>query len=175
MESAPSIRVVHNRRDFSAGKQALKVGGRGRYEVLILFENNGDTPLADVQLKDVIPPGYEMDGCDVRANKELLDNVEMTQETDATGTTVVWHLPSVGKSERIDVSYMIKGEGDIDTDLLNTFHGAVFGDEIEDDEAPAEALPRLRKPRTSARSRDEVPRRRPRPRHGRPRHRQRAP
>ena len=48
--------------------------------MLILFEN-GDTPLADVQLKDVIPPGYEMDGCDVRANKELLDNVEMTQET----------------------------------------------------------------------------------------------
>ncbi len=139
VESAPSIRVVHNRRDFSAGKQALKVGGRGRYEVLILFENNGDTPLADVQLKDVIPPGYDMDGCDVRANKELLDNVEMTQESDATGTTVVWHLPSVGKSERIDVSYMIKGEGDIDTDLLNTFHGAVFGDEIEDDEAPAEA------------------------------------
>ncbi|MBV18962.1 MAG: hypothetical protein CMA56_03755 [Euryarchaeota archaeon] len=139
VEHAPSIRVVHNRRDFSAGKQALKVGGRGRYEVLILFENNGDTPLADVQLKDVIPPGYEMDGCDVRANKELLDDVEMTQESDATGTTVVWHLASVGKSERIDVSYMIKGEGEIDTDLLNTFHGAVFGDEIEDDDAPVEA------------------------------------
>ena len=139
VESAPSVRVVHNRRDFSAGKQALKVGGRGRYEVLILFENNGDTPLADVQLKDVIPPGYEMDGCDVRANKELLENVEMTQESDASGTTVVWHLPSVGKSERIDVSYMIKGEGEIDTDLLNTFHGAVFGDEIEDDDAEVEA------------------------------------
>jgi len=136
--SAPSIRVVHNRRDFSAGKQALKVGGRGRYEVLILFENNGDTPLADVQLKDVIPPGYEMDGCDVRANNEVLEGVETTQETDATGTTVTWHLPSVGKSERIDVAYLIKGEGDIDTDLLNTFHGAVFGDEIEDDDAPAE-------------------------------------
>ena len=143
VESAPSVRVVHNRRDFSAGKQALKVGGRGRYEVLILFENNGDTPLADVQLKDVIPPGYEMTDCEVRANNSALENVETTQETDATGTTVIWHLPSVGKAERIDVAYMIKGEGDIDTDLLNTFHGAVFGDEIEDDdaepEAPAEA------------------------------------
>ena len=139
VESAPSVRVVHHRRDFSAGKQALKAGGRGRYEILILFENNGDTPLADVQLKDVIPPGYEMDGCEVRANKEPLSDVEHTQETDASGTTVVWHLPSVGKSERIDVSYMIKGEGEIDTDLLNTFHGAVFGEEIEVDDAEPEA------------------------------------
>ncbi|MDP6234049.1 MAG: hypothetical protein QF839_07735, partial [Candidatus Poseidoniaceae archaeon] len=138
VESAPSVRVVHHRRDFSAGKQALKAGGRGRYEILILFENNGDTPLADVQLKDVIPPGYEMDGCEVRANKEPLEDVEYTQESDASGTTVVWHVPSVGKSERIDVSYMIKGEGEIDTDLLNTFHGAVFGDEIEVDDAVAE-------------------------------------
>ena len=138
VESAPSVRVVHHRRDFSAGKQALKAGGRGRYEILILFENNGDTPLADVQLKDVIPPGYEMDGCEVRANKEPVEDVEQTQETDASGTTVVWHLPSVGKAERIDVSYMIKGEGEIDTDLLNTFHGAVFGDEIEVDDAAAE-------------------------------------
>ena len=138
VESAPSVRVVHHRRDFSAGKQALKAGGRGRYEILILFENNGDTPLADVQLKDVIPPGYEMDGCEVRANKAPLSDVEHTQETDASGTTVVWHLPSVGKAERIDVSYMIKGEGEIDTDLLNTFHGAVFGEEIEVDDAEPE-------------------------------------
>ena len=40
---APSIKVIHNRRDFSAGKQAIPLGGKGRYEVLILFENNGDT------------------------------------------------------------------------------------------------------------------------------------
>ncbi len=39
----PSIKVVHNRRNFSAGKQAIPLGGKGRYEVLILFENNGDT------------------------------------------------------------------------------------------------------------------------------------
>ncbi|DAC36084.1 MAG TPA: hypothetical protein D7H96_04335, partial [Candidatus Poseidoniales archaeon] len=139
VESAPSLRVVHHRRDFSAGKQALKVGGRGRYEVLILFENNGDTPLADVQLKDVIPPGYEMTECEVRANNSALEDVETTQETDATGTTVIWHLPSVGKAERIDVAYMIKGDGEIDTDLLNTFHGAVFGEEIEDDDVEPEA------------------------------------
>ena len=41
----PLVKVVHNRRNFSAGKQAIPLGGKGRYEVLILFENNGDTAL----------------------------------------------------------------------------------------------------------------------------------
>jgi uncharacterized repeat protein (TIGR01451 family) len=155
VESAPSVRVVHHRRDFSAGKQALKAGGRGRYEILILFENNGDTPLADVQLKDVIPPGYEMDGCEVRANREPVEDVEYTQESDASGTTVVWHLASVGKAERIDVSYMIKGEGEIDTDLLNTFHGAVFGEEIEVDDAAPEAAEEPEEPEAAEAAEDE--------------------
>ncbi len=53
------------------------------------------------------------------------------------GTTVVWHLPQVGRNERVDLQYQISGEGEIDTDLLNTFHGAVFGDEIEDASEPA--------------------------------------
>ena len=30
---APSIRVSHLRRNFSAGKQAIPMGGKGRYEV----------------------------------------------------------------------------------------------------------------------------------------------
>jgi len=37
----------------------------------------------------------------------------------------------------VDLQYQISGEGEIDTDLLNTFHGAVFGDEIEDASEPA--------------------------------------
>ena len=34
----PTIKVIHNRRNFSAGKQAIPLGGKGRYEVLILFQ-----------------------------------------------------------------------------------------------------------------------------------------
>ena len=57
---APSIRVSHLRRNFSAGKQAIPMGGKGRYEVLILFENNGDTALQDVFIRDVIPSNFEI-------------------------------------------------------------------------------------------------------------------
>ena len=55
----PSIKVVHNRRNFSAGKQAIPLGGKGRYEVLILFENNGDTALSDLYINDVLPPSLK--------------------------------------------------------------------------------------------------------------------
>jgi uncharacterized repeat protein (TIGR01451 family) len=135
--SAPSVHVVHNRRNFSAGKQVLKVGGRGRYEVLLLFANDGDTPLADVQITDIVPAGYAMKDVVITVSGTPAEGVEATTEDGELGTTVVWHLPQVGRNERVDLQYQISGEGEIDTDLLNTFHGAVFGDEIEDASEPA--------------------------------------
>jgi uncharacterized repeat protein (TIGR01451 family) len=135
--SAPSVHVVHNRRNFSAGKQVLKVGGRGRYEVLLLFANDGDTPLADVQITDIVPAGYAMKDVVITISGTPAEGVETTTEDGELGTTVVWHLPQVGRNERVDLQYQISGEGEIDTDLLNTFHGAVFGDEIEDASEPA--------------------------------------
>jgi uncharacterized repeat protein (TIGR01451 family) len=130
--SAPSVHVVHNRRNFSAGKQVLKVGGRGRYEVLLLFANDGDTPLADVKITDIVPAGYTMKDVHITVSGAPAEGVETTMEEGNLGTTVVWHLQQVGRNERVDLQYQIAGEGEIDTDLLNTFHGAVFGDEIED-------------------------------------------
>ena len=41
VEEIPIIRVRHHRRNFSAGKSVMPMGGKGRYEGLILFENNG--------------------------------------------------------------------------------------------------------------------------------------
>ena len=51
----PSVKVSHRRRNFSAGKSVMPMGGKGRYEVLILFENNGDNALQDVQINDLLP------------------------------------------------------------------------------------------------------------------------
>ena len=45
------------------------------------------------------------------------------------------------KGERLDVSFEIKGEGEIDAEALNRFHGAHFGDELEtEDEEVAEEV-----------------------------------
>ncbi|MGB2038081.1 MAG: hypothetical protein ACPHX8_06395, partial [Candidatus Poseidoniaceae archaeon] len=131
----PSIRVSHLRRNFSAGKQAIPMGGKGRYEVLILFENNGDTALQDVFIKDVIPSNFEIKDWHVRgAGGEKRTDVEMSTNETEDGIEITWKLPVVGKGERLDVSFEIKGEGEIDAEALNRFHGAHFGDELESDE-----------------------------------------
>jgi hypothetical protein len=138
---APTIRVSHLRRNFSAGKQAIPMGGKGRYEVLILFENNGDTALQDVFIRDVIPSNFAIKDWHIRgAGGEKRSDVEMsTNETDA-GIEITWNVPVVAKGERLDVSFEIKGEGEIDAEALNRFHGAHFGDELETEDDESEVV-----------------------------------
>ena len=128
----PSIKVIHHRRNFAAGKQAIPLGGNGRYEVLILFENNGDTALQDVYINDVLPSNFEVKDWHVRgAGGNKRDDVEMTTDSQDDGTHITWHIPIVEKGERLDVSFEILGTGEIDAEALNRFHGAHFGDEVE--------------------------------------------
>ena len=134
--SPPSIKVIHNRRDFSAGKQAIPLGGKGRYEVLILFENNGDTALQDIYINDVIPTNFEIKDWYIKGASGKRDDCEMTTEDIDLGVQASWMVPMVGKGERIEVCFEIKGSGEVDGDILNKFHGVHFGDEIESDELP---------------------------------------
>ena len=139
-EDAPSLKVVHNRRNFSAGKQAIPLGGKGRYEVLILFENNGDTALSDLYINDVLPTQFEIKEWTVKSGDGKRDDVKMTSEEGEGGLHLVWHVPQVAKGERLEVSFDIKGSGVVDAEALNRFHGVHFGDEIETDSA-AETVP----------------------------------
>jgi hypothetical protein len=132
----PTIRVIHNRRNFSAGKQAIPLGGKGRYEVLILFENNGDTALSDLYINDVLPAQFEIKDWSVKGADGKRDDVKMTSEEGEGGLHIVWHVPMVDKGERLEVSFDIKGTGEVDAEALNRFHGVHFGDEIETDELP---------------------------------------
>ena len=65
----------------------------------------------------------------------------MTTNETEEGVEITWKVPVVGK-ERLDVSFEIKGEGEIDAEALNRFHGAHFGDELEseDDQAAEETV-----------------------------------
>ncbi|MED6338665.1 MAG: hypothetical protein VYC12_06530, partial [Candidatus Thermoplasmatota archaeon] len=133
---SPSIKVIHNRRDFSAGKQAIPLGGKGRYEVLILFENNGDTALQDIYINDVIPTNFEIKDWYIKGANGKRDDCEITTEEIDSGTQASWMVPMVGKGERLEVCFEIKGNGEVDGDILNKFHGVHFGDEIESDDLP---------------------------------------
>ncbi|MGB1421670.1 MAG: hypothetical protein ACPG79_08000, partial [Poseidonia sp.] len=136
-ESTPTVKVIHNRRNFSAGKQAIPLGGKGRYEVLILFENNGDTALSDLYINDVLPAQFEIKEWTVKTGSSKRDDVKMTSEDGEGGLHIVWHVPKVEKGERLEVSFDIKGSGEVDAEALNRFHGVHFGDEIESDDLPA--------------------------------------
>ena len=134
---APSIKIIHNRRKFGAGKMTQKIGGKGRHEVLIMFNNEGDTGLKDVTLKDVIPENFEIKDWLIRGNGEKREDCQMTSEQGEDGTHLAWNIPLVGKDEEIMISFEITGPGAIDGELGNIFHGVHFGDEDESIDAPA--------------------------------------
>ena len=116
----------------------MPVGGKGRYEVLILFENNGDTALKDVYINDVMPANFEIKDWHIRGTGgDKRTDCEMKTEDGVGGTHISWMVPIVGKGERLDVFMEIKGTGEIDAEALNRFHGVHFGDEVESDDLPA--------------------------------------
>jgi len=134
VDEIPVVRVRHHRRNFSAGKSVMPMGGKGRYEVLIIFENNGDTALQDVCINDELPSNFELKDWTVRGEgrKERSD-VSMNSTDSENGSENVWSIPVVEKGERLEVSFEIKGDGEVDAEILNQFHGVTFGDEVEDD------------------------------------------
>jgi uncharacterized repeat protein (TIGR01451 family) len=141
LEETPVLKVRHHRRNFSAGKSVMPMGGKGRYEVLILFENNGDTALQDVGINDILPSNFEIKEWSVRGiGRAKRGDVTMETSDGVDGATnISWYVPAVEKDERLEVSFEIKGEGEVDAEVLNQFHGATFGDEVEDDD-PAPSM-----------------------------------
>ncbi|MAV03401.1 MAG: hypothetical protein CBE39_02270 [Euryarchaeota archaeon TMED279] len=137
VNEVPIIRVRHNRRNFSAGKSVMPMGGKGRYEVLILFENNGDTALQDVCINDILPSNFDLKDWSVRgAGGNKRDDVTIETTDSELGSTNVWSIPVVDKGERLEVSFEIKGDGEVDAEVLNQFHGVTFGDELDEDMPP---------------------------------------
>ena len=130
----PIIRVRHHRRNFSAGKSVMPMGGKGRYEVLIMFENDGDTALQDVCINDTLPSNFELKDWTVRgAGRSVREDVTLETSKSESGSSNVWSIPVVEKGERLEVSFEIKGEGEVDAEVLNQFHGVTFGDEVEEE------------------------------------------
>ena len=65
------------------------------------------------------------------------DNNGKDDEDGDDGAHVSWMIPIVGKNERLEVSFEIKGSGEVDAEALNRFHGVHFGDEVETEDVPS--------------------------------------
>ena len=136
VSKVPTVKVIHNRRNIGHGKQAQKIGGRGRYEIMIVVENSGDTAVQDANIRDIIPAGFDIERVTVRgANREERTDVSMEESTEDGNTLLIWNVPVIAKGERISISFDIKGEGEVDSDLINSFHGVYFGADVEEEES----------------------------------------
>ncbi|MEC8721985.1 MAG: hypothetical protein VXX50_06095, partial [Candidatus Thermoplasmatota archaeon] len=134
-EEVPTLRVSHKRRKFNTGKQVFPAGGAGRYEVLVMFHNQSDTALEDLIIHDIIPHGFELKSTRIDSSMGNNHDTANAEESHEQGTKVVWNIGVIGKGERIEIMYEIWGDKDAEYDVKSAqqFHGAVFGDEIDED------------------------------------------
>ncbi len=93
--------------------------------------------MQDVCINDILPSNFDLKDWTVRGEgRKERDDVSLETSDAENGSQNVWSIPVVEKGERLEVSFEIKGEGEVDAEVLNQFHGVTFGDEVEDD-APA--------------------------------------
>ena len=160
-EEVPTLRVSHKRRKFNTGKQVFPAGGAGRYEVLVMFHNQSDTALEDLIIHDIIPHGFELKSTRIDSSMGNNHDTSNAEESHEQGTKVVWNIGVIDKGERIEIMYEILGDSDAEYDVKSAqqFHGAVFGDEIDEDynnQSPALIVETSENESTNEESTDET-------------------
>ncbi len=132
---APLIRVVHRRRRFSTGKEVFPAAGPGRYEILLMFQNDSDSALEDLSLHDVVPGTFNIEKSTVRSNQSGERVVDYSKESAREGTHVSWPIGRIEKDERIEVVFEIQGDSESEYKVADAqdYHGATFGDEVDEE------------------------------------------
>ncbi len=135
VERPPQMRVVHRRRNVSTGKEVFPAGNAGRYEVLLMFENNSDSALDDLALHDVVPGTFSIEDSTVRSSIDGERDVRMKKESAPEGTHTEWKIGRIERGERIEVTYEIQGDPESEYKVSDAqdFHGATFGAEVDEE------------------------------------------
>jgi len=132
---APLIRVVHRRRRFSTGKEVFPAAGPGRYEILLMFQNDSDSALEDLSLHDVVPGTFNIEKSTVRSNQSGERVVDYSKESAREGTHVTWPIGRIEKDERMEVVFEIQGDSESEYKVADAqdYHGATFGEEVDEE------------------------------------------
>ena len=156
VERPPMIRVVHKRRNISTGKEVFPGGAPGQYEILLMFHNNSDSALDDLALHDIVPGTFTIEGSVIRSDKEGERESSLTKESARDGTQVTWAVGRIMQDERIEVLYTIQGDPEAEYKVTDAqdFHGATFGEEVDEEpnipewleRQETEILPQLSEP-----------------------------
>ena len=135
VKKPPQIKVVHRRRNISTGKEVFPGGGPGKYEILLMFDNNSDSALEDLALHDVVPGTFAIEEYSIRSSAHGEREGSTTKESAREGTHVTWAIGRIEKGERVEVVYVIQGDPESEYKVSDAqdFHGATFGDEVDED------------------------------------------
>ncbi|MDP7328506.1 MAG: hypothetical protein QF612_01520 [Candidatus Thalassarchaeaceae archaeon] len=138
----PAVRVTHRKVNYDSGKEVFPAGGAGRYEAMIMFNNRADSALEDVIIHDIIPGAFDLVEWKVTSSGGGIVKCDMDEEATTDGKKMSWKIGTVGRGERIEVTYEFKGDPDAGFKVSDAqeIHGIDVGAEIEDDEPP-EAMP----------------------------------
>jgi hypothetical protein len=152
---APMIRVVHRRRRFSTGKEVFPAAGPGRYEILLMFQNDSDSALEDLTLHDVVPGTFNIERSSVRSTLSGEREVDFTKEPAREGIHVSWPIGRIEQNERIEVVLEIQGDAESEYKVADAqdYHGATFGDEVDEEPNLPEWVDEAAKEKAAARSR----------------------
>ncbi|MBP51501.1 MAG: hypothetical protein CMA68_05445, partial [Euryarchaeota archaeon] len=131
----PQISIIHRRRSFTTGKEVYPGGGQGRYEILLVFQNNSDSALDDLALHDVVPGTFSLESSNVKSSTRGERDASYTKEPAREGTHITWKVGRIEKGERITVQYEIQGDPESEYKVSDAqdYHGATFGDEVDDE------------------------------------------
>ena len=135
VEMPPMISVVHKRRNISTGKEVFPGGKPGQYEIMLMFHNSSDSALDDLALHDIVPGTFTIEDSIVRSDKEGEREASITKESARDGTQVTWAIGRILQGERIEVLYTIQGDPEAEYKVSDAqdFHGATFGDEVDEE------------------------------------------
>ena len=131
----PIISVVHKRRNISTGKEVFPGGKPGQYEIMLMFHNSSDSALDDLALHDIVPGTFSIEESVVRSDKDGERDCSITKESARDGTQVTWAIGRILQGERIEVLYTIQGDPEAEYKVSDAqdFHGATFGDEVDEE------------------------------------------
>ncbi|MBR79576.1 MAG: hypothetical protein CMA88_02175 [Euryarchaeota archaeon] len=135
VERPPQIKVVHKRRNISTGKEVFPGGKPGQYEIMLMFHNSSDSALDDLALHDIVPGTFTIEDSTIRSDKEGQRDASITKESARDGTQVTWAIGRIQQGERIEVLYTIQGDPEAEYKVSDAqdFHGATFGDEVDEE------------------------------------------
>lgn len=96
------ITVVHERRRTRIGKSIKPSTEVGIYNILLLYQNRGDSIKTEVKVSDFVPNTFTV----------LESDTEYEEKSEKEGSRLTWIIEEINPGEEIEIKYSIQGEGD---------------------------------------------------------------